>query len=237
MTPKDLDWLRLCDEHGRVVTAYGRAQRRASQLVAAQARRIEALEALEAQVMQLLAAAIVHQSALLWAREDAEALHATLPGLPKRRALAGHVRTLETRIRALIRAQTARPAVSERAPPNPPSSTEKVVLWVSRDDVQQALTQRAAASAGMRLVQTSGEDAALLNHNLADADLVICQVGCVSHGDWWRMKDYCTRKGKPCVLVDRPDALQRVIAARGPGGPGNRSAIAEIDIDTNHQDD
>ncbi|QGZ64920.1 DUF2325 domain-containing protein [Paraburkholderia acidisoli] len=221
MTPNELDWLRLCDEHGRVVSAYGRAQRRASRLIAAQARRIEALEA---QVMQLRAAAIVRQTALVWAREDTDALHAAIPGLPKRRALAGHVRTLETRIRALIRAQTARPAVAAPAAARAPASAEKVVLWVSRADVQpdlqSAFTQRAAASAGLRLVQTSGENAARLDSDLADADLVICQVGCVSHGDWWRMKNYCTRTGKPCVLVDEPDALRRVIAARVPVAAG-----------------
>lgn len=265
MTSNELDWLRLCDEHGRVVSAYGRAQRRASQVIAAQARRIEALET---QVMQLRAAAIVHRTALVWAREDMEALQAAVPGLPKRLALAGQVRLLETRVRALVRAQTARPDVAGRAPaaqpesapgtasqPGPdagpkrgsntaqrsgprlsrfPAGAEKVVLWVSRDAVQQALTQRVAARAGMRLVQTSGDDAALLDHTLADADLVICQAGCVSHGDWWRMKDYCARKGKPCVLVDRPDALRRVIAARTPVAA---EMDVEADMDTYHQDD
>ena len=36
---------------------------------------------------------------------------------------------------------------------------------------------------------------------------VICQTGCVSHGAYWRVRDHCTRTGKECVLVDRPEAL------------------------------
>ncbi|OZI46113.1 DUF2325 domain-containing protein [Bordetella genomosp. 5] len=39
------------------------------------------------------------------------------------------------------------------------------------------------------------------------ADLVICQTGCVSHGDFWRVQDHCKRHGKQCLLVDDPTAL------------------------------
>ncbi|MFJ1300929.1 DUF2325 domain-containing protein [Pseudomonadota bacterium AL_CKDN230030165-1A_HGKHYDSX7] len=40
------------------------------------------------------------------------------------------------------------------------------------------------------------------------ADLVICQTGCVSHGDFWRVQDHCKRHGKQCLLVDDPEALK-----------------------------
>lgn len=36
---------------------------------------------------------------------------------------------------------------------------------------------------------------------LAAADIVICQVGCISHNAYWRVKDVCKRTGKPCMFV------------------------------------
>ena len=57
----------------------------------------------------------------------------------------------------------------------------------------------------------SRADAALpvgLEASLLAADLVICQTGCLSHGDYWRVQDHCRRSGKPCMLVDQPDRVQ-----------------------------
>lgn len=45
-----------------------------------------------------------------------------------------------------------------------------------------------------------------LSSVLAAADLVICQVGCISHGAYWRVKDHCKRSGKPCIFVENPSA-------------------------------
>ena len=36
---------------------------------------------------------------------------------------------------------------------------------------------------------------------LAAADIVICQVGCISHNAYWRVKEQCKRTGKPCMFV------------------------------------
>ena len=52
--------------------------------------------------------------------------------------------------------------------------------------------------------------AADLEASLQAADLVICQTGCMSHGDYWRVQDHCKRTGKLCMLVDQPDGLQIV---------------------------
>lgn len=52
--------------------------------------------------------------------------------------------------------------------------------------------------------------AADLAASLQAADLVICQTGCMSHGDYWRVQDHCKRTGKLCMLVDQPDGLQIV---------------------------
>lgn len=35
-----------------------------------------------------------------------------------------------------------------------------------------------------------------LEASLAEADLVICQAGCMSHGAYWRVQDHCRRTGK-----------------------------------------
>jgi len=64
-------------------------------------------------------------------------------------------------------------------------------------------------SAG-RAAHTPAGLAADLEASLQAADLVICQTGCMSHGDYWRVQDHCKRTGKLCMLVDQPDGLQIV---------------------------
>ena len=44
----------------------------------------------------------------------------------------------------------------------------------------------------------------LLDANIAAADLVICQTGCISHNAYWRVKDHCKRTGTRCIFVDNP---------------------------------
>ena len=51
-----------------------------------------------------------------------------------------------------------------------------------------------------------------LDASLAAADLVICQTGCISHDDYWRVQDHCRRTGKPCILVDEPLAVREAQA-------------------------
>lgn len=53
-------------------------------------------------------------------------------------------------------------------------------------------------------------DPAALDASLRAADLVICQTGCLSHGDYWRVRDHCRRTGKTCVMVEQPEALRIV---------------------------
>ncbi len=59
-------------------------------------------------------------------------------------------------------------------------------------------------------VQASGPPAQVLEASLQAADLVICQTGCLSHGQYWRIQDHCKRTGKTCVLVAQPEALRIV---------------------------
>ena len=34
------------------------------------------------------------------------------------------------------------------------------------------------------------------------ADLVLCQTGCLGHGNFWREQDQCRRTGRPCALLE-----------------------------------
>lgn len=217
MTATDRDWGHLCDEHCRVVGELGRAQRRASAVIVEQAKQIAALQA---QAMQLRATAMIRETALAWAREELAEVKTAIAGLPKRLALAQQVRVLEERVSALTRGATrgtfnaSRPAVEATSAAASPGGQRKVVMWIAQDRQPTERTDLALAETGVQLVRTDAGDAEQLNAGLADADLVICQAGCVSHGDWWRVKDYCSRTGKQCVLVMQPDALDRVIASR-----------------------
>ncbi|MDM0012301.1 DUF2325 domain-containing protein [Variovorax sp. J22P168] len=44
-----------------------------------------------------------------------------------------------------------------------------------------------------------------LEADLRDADLVICQTGCISHGAYWLVEDHCRRTGKRCVQIGQAD--------------------------------
>ena len=59
-------------------------------------------------------------------------------------------------------------------------------------------------------IQSPGQQSQALEASLVAADLVICQTGCLSHGEYWRVRDHCKRTGKTCVLVDQPEALRIV---------------------------
>lgn len=67
--------------------------------------------------------------------------------------------------------------------------------------------RQAVESAGVSFAHHDGgieHKLSQLDHCLAQADLVICQTGCISHNAYWRVKDHCKRTGKPCVFVYKP---------------------------------
>lgn len=43
-----------------------------------------------------------------------------------------------------------------------------------------------------------------LDAQLAAADVVLCQSGCLNHNAYARVKAYCKRSGTPCVYLDNP---------------------------------
>lgn len=52
---------------------------------------------------------------------------------------------------------------------------------------------------------------------VANADIVICQAGCVSHGAYWKVKNLCRLSGKSCLFVKSPGirSFARTVAAAG----------------------
>lgn len=69
---------------------------------------------------------------------------------------------------------------------------------------------------GGRFLHHDGGDEdrlAQLGGHLQAADVVICQVGCISHNAYWRVKDHCKRTGKPCLFVESSSrsALERAL--------------------------
>lgn len=54
-----------------------------------------------------------------------------------------------------------------------------------------------------------------LAEQLAAADLVLCQAGCINHNAYARVKAHCKRHRKPCVFIHKPGAgsFARALAA------------------------
>lgn len=214
----------LAREYGALTKEYGRAQRRCSDLLASQAVRIAQLEA---QNMRLRARAIIGDSRLAYARDDMQALAASIPGLPARVRLARRIDELTARMHGLMRELLHRdwfskPHVDTRAQSVPADLREKSVLCIGHDEA--GLARQVIEHAGGRFLQHRLQDGlqgdmhngdsaashAALEASLVAADLVICQTGCVSHDAYWRVQDHCKRTGKQCVLVERPQALHFV---------------------------
>jgi hypothetical protein len=196
----------------------GDAQQRCSTAMQAQARQIEALTA---EVVRLRGAVIVRDTRLALARDELEQLRAASPGLPRRQAMARHVSLLAERITSLSRECLRwRQAAGQGAAATAPRQGDGAALltMVSSAQIPQMppvpmeqhasghLPSHAQAGAG-DLIGGAGLDA-----SLAAADLVICQTGCISHDDYWRVQDHCRRTGKPCILVDQPLAVREAQA-------------------------
>ena len=189
----------------------GEAQTRCSEVVAEQAAE---LERLQREVVRLRAAVIVRDTQLELARAALEdARQAQPPGQARRKDMARHIRMLAERVASLSR---------------------ECLRWRLQAAVQEvsepaALPQNQAEAPAAHPMPAHQPPHAL-DISLAAADMVICQTGCISHDDYWRVQDHCRRTGKPCILVDQA-ALPS--AAQGTGQPvvvvrlagGGRSAL------------
>ena len=221
--PITVDMERIIDEHARLLRHYGRVQKRCSRLLQ---ERQQAIDDHDAEIMRLRAAVIARDTALAFAREDHAALANGIPGLPRRLALVRHIDMLVHRIQALTRdrargwgqpwgqprgAASAVAAATSPALPLPAINVRKrAVLWIGQDPADGIATRRWIETSGGRFLQHDGADdadPALLEASLVQADLVICQTGCIGHGSFWRAQDHCRRTGKQCVEVAAPRTI------------------------------
>ncbi|KQO15118.1 hypothetical protein ASF11_11025 [Acidovorax sp. Leaf76] len=207
----------------------GDAQQRCSAAIATQAAQIDALTA---EVVRLRGAVVLRDTRLAIARDELEQLQAAHPWLPRRKAMARHIGQLAERITALSReclrwrqaaaqgASTARQGEADRAGLVHPSSTAAAHVPAPLHAAPLPLAVHAFHPTPHIIAREDAEAAEhmALDANLAAADLVICQTGCISHDQYWRVQDHCRRTGKPCILVDQPLAVREaeVLAAIQP---------------------
>lgn len=164
-------------------------QARCSEHIAAQQAHIARLQA---DGMRLRAAVIVRDTTIQGLQQELAQLRAAHPGLPRRRMLVAQIDALLQRVQGLMREKLRWQHAQQRQHALPPGPA-----------TEPALPQIDAAA-------LSGSDSDALSSHLSEADLVICQAGCVSHNDYWRLHNHCRRTGKQCILIDQPDALRIV---------------------------
>jgi hypothetical protein len=210
MTNSTQEFKKLAHEHRLLLQEYGRVQTRCTELITAQAAEIRRLQA---ELMKMRAAVIVRDTALAYAREEHATMEATIPGLPKRTALAQQVKNLTSRIEWMLRERVQKHA-APASQSVPVDLQHKSVLCIGHPTTELSATRQMIERAGGRFLHYDDVDHAeqndMLEASLVAADLVICQTGCVSHNAYWRVQDHCMRTGKQCVLIDQPQALHFV---------------------------
>ncbi len=227
-----VDWQRhqaLIAEHRALSREYAQAQERVTQWRQQQA---DASAGWERERLQLRAANLGLQTQLEQAREQLARWQALSPELPERLALQQRLQEQAERAQALqrelnrLQQQAQSPAISPLPPPPmsvaPPEPTptqlgQRVVLCVGGRSGTVPLYRRAVEDCGAQFLHHDGgteHKPAQLEPQLAAADLVICQTGCVSHDAYWRVKEHCKRHHKRCVFVDTPSrsAFERALA-------------------------
>ncbi|MEW6372893.1 MAG: DUF2325 domain-containing protein [Pseudomonadota bacterium] len=209
------------------------------------------------ELMQARAAAIGKDTEIFHLRRELAQLRASIPELETRKRLANRLAGMEMREQALRAQIAALKGARQDGPPGPGEAAapadaaamaahgtgqkltmpirlvNQSVLCVGGRSGNVSLYRRMIERVGAQFAHHDGgiEDSSRqLEASLAAADLVICQTGCISHGAYWRVKDYCKRTGKRCVYVDNPSvsSLARGLQEIGaPGAPDGASGADE----------
>ncbi|WP_394483827.1 DUF2325 domain-containing protein [Roseateles sp. LYH14W] len=217
----------LSAEHQALARDYAEVQQR---MTAWSQDRAREQQAWEQERMQLRAAQISLQTQLAQALEQLQHWQAARPDLPEREALRERLAEQTERNHALQRdlnrlsargpvvAEATEPApVIAEAAPEPVSLEHRVILCVGGRGGSVPQYRQAVEGCGAQFLHHDGgseHKPAQLEPQLAAADLVICQTGCISHDAYWRVKDHCKRHGKRCVFVETPSrsAFERALA-------------------------
>ncbi|WP_156392196.1 MULTISPECIES: DUF2325 domain-containing protein [unclassified Roseateles] len=220
----------LADEHQALAREYAAVQRRVTTWSLEHAREQQAWER---DKLQLRAAQISLQTQLAQAQEQLARWQAARPDLPEREALRERLaeqiernQTLQREVNRLAARLPVVPDVFEAPEPAPeidvlvsmPVKLERrVVLCVGGRGGSVPQYRQAVEGCGAQFLHHDGgseHKPAQLEPQLAAADLVICQTGCISHDAYWRVKDHCKRHQKRCVFVETPSrsAFERALA-------------------------
>ena len=208
----------LLDEHARLGRELLKLQERCNALIQEKA---DAAREHEVALMGLRAIVIGKETEIGQARAELADLRASVPELETRRRLANRLAHMEARERALRAQLPAGRQETPAAPPSPspalptpavhaaplPRLDRQSVLCVGGRSGNVPIYRSIVERSGARFAHHDGgleDNSGLLDANLAAADLVICQTGCISHGAYWRVKDYCKRTGTRCLFVDNP---------------------------------
>lgn len=219
----------LAAEHQAVVRDYAEVQQR---VTAWSLERAREQQAWEQERMQARATQIGLQTQLAQALEQLQHWQQARPDLPERealrerlaeqiernQALQREVTRLSTRMPVAADAAEATPApVEDELAAEPVKLVHRVVLCVGGRGGSVPQYRQAVEGCGAQFLHHDGgseHKPAQLEPQLAAADLVICQTGCISHDAYWRVKDHCKRHGKRCVFVETPSrsAFERALA-------------------------
>ncbi|RZJ12024.1 MAG: DUF2325 domain-containing protein [Rubrivivax sp.] len=218
----------LAAEHQALVREYAEVQQRVTTWSVERAREQRAWEQ---ERMQQRAVLIALQTQLAQAQEQLQLLQDARPDLPERDALrerlAEQVERNQILQREVARMASRAPVVDaqpvvgkigvEAAPALPVKLEHRVVLCVGGRGGSVPQYRQAVEGCGAQFLHHDGgseHKPAQLEPQLAAADLVICQTGCISHDAYWRVKDHCKRHGKRCVFVETPSrsAFERALA-------------------------
>ncbi len=225
----DLDRHReLVAEHRALARDYAEVQRRMTTWSQECAREQRAWER---ERMRLRAQHIGLQTQLAQALEQLQRCQTARPDLPEREVLrerlAEQVERNQALHRELHRLASRPPAAGEAIGPAPcedaPAEAgtarlgHRVVLCVGGRGGSVPQYREAVEGHGAQFLHHDGgaeHKPAQLEPQLAAADLVICQTGCISHDAYWRVKDHCKRHQKRCLFVETPSrsAFERALA-------------------------
>ncbi|MBI3350513.1 MAG: DUF2325 domain-containing protein [Burkholderiales bacterium] len=216
----------LATEHQALARDYAEVQQRVTAWSQARAREQQAWEQ---ERMQARAAQIGLQTQLAQAQEQLAHWQAARPDLPEReqlrerlaqqlarnQALQREINRLASRMPPVAEPVESVPAVTGM-PPAQVLLEHRVVLCVGGRGGSVPHYRQAVEGCGAQFLHHDGgseHKPAQLEPQLAAADLVICQTGCVSHDAYWRVKDHCKRHHKRCVFVDTPSrsAFERAL--------------------------
>ncbi len=255
-----VDWARhqaLLQENGVLTRELAKVQERCTRLGV---EKTQELAALQTQLMQARADLVGRDTRLAFVLADLQELQAQVPHLEERSRQAQRITQLQGRVeglqqenlqlrRQLEQAQRAAEAqrceavgacaqrpVNEGVEMPLVRLEQQLVLCVGGRSGNVASYRDAVERVGARFAHHDGgleDNVSQLDANLAAADLVICQTGCISHSAYWRVKDHCKRMGKRCVFVENPSlaSLERGLAqvasqgqVPGPSRPSGKTS-------------